>query len=138
MFPSNKGNFFPTLFLKHLFWGLCKFSEQVRNYAKRVDCFTAATNAHVQTVITTVKSTHLTVGDSKVAKTHTDTLWCGHIYVFSKFSWTKSSRFCRNSCNWEQKIHPCRCCSKFRLVKLLLCGLCFIHRYPTDNGIFFL
>ncbi len=70
-----------------------KFSEQVWNYAKRVDCFTVATNAHVQLliVITTVKSIHLTVGGSKVAKTHklhTVTLWCGHIYCCSaNFHW---------------------------------------------------
>ncbi len=49
---------------------LCKFGEQVWNFAKRADCFMAATNARVYeyTVITTVNSTHLTVGGSKVAK----------------------------------------------------------------------
>lgn len=37
-----------------------------------MDCFTVGTNANVQLsiVITTVKSIHLTVGGSKVAKTH--------------------------------------------------------------------
>ncbi len=120
-----------------------KFSEQVWNYAKRVDCFTVATNAHVQLliVITTVKSIHLTVGGSKVAKTHKTTyrymVWT-HLLLFSKFSLTKSSPFCRNSCNREQKIYPCRFCNKFKLVKSLLCGLCFIHCYTTDNGTFFL
>ncbi len=68
-FNKSNGFFF---FPKRLFWEFVRLESGV-NSEERADWFTAATNALVQlysTVITTVSSTHLTVGGSKVAKIH--------------------------------------------------------------------
>lgn len=55
-----------------------KFEERERNSAKKADWFTAATNARVSVIFTTVKSTHLPKGlqmSKKYTKPHTIALW---------------------------------------------------------------